>query len=178
MALSISKTVCAINDALKNVFKGAVYYGIAKPLATEGRYRPHIEDKAISFDDDYAMKVYHKVTAGRISYIGGYGDNTDTINTFAMSAIVFNNQKKTKLRDDEIAVIIQSVLANITTTETITPTDFILNSEQVFSVEYRGHQYALPDNMSLMQFNYTVAITFKGGCFDICPEDFSHCKNN
>ncbi len=178
MAQSISKVVCAINDALALVFNGAKFYGIAKPLGTDGKYKPSDGELPISFDDDYAMKVYHKVNGGRISYLNGYGRNQDATNTFAMSAIVFNNQAKTKLRDDEIAMIIQSLISNINTLETIIPTDFILNSEVVFSVEYRGHAYALPQNMSLMQFNYTVAIIFKGGCFDLCPEDFSQCKTN
>lgn len=178
MAQSIRKSICTINDALATVFKGAKYYGLAKLVGTDGKYRPVVDDKDVTFDDDFAVKVYHKVNGVRVSYGGGYGRSQDITNTFAMSAIVFNNEKITKLGSDEIATIIQSFISNINTIEVILPTDVVLNSEQIFSTEYRGNTYALPQDMSLMQFNYTVAITFKSGCFDLCPEDFSHCKNN
>lgn len=175
MAQSIHNTVCLINNSLENSFKGAKFYGIATPVGKEGKYQPIVKERSVSFDDSYAMQVYHKVNGLTISYKKGFGRETDTVNTFAMSAIVFNNEKKTKLRSDELAIIIQSLISNITTAESITPTNIILNSEAIFSAEYRGHIYALPEYMSLIQFNYTIALTYKGRCFEICPEDFSHC---
>lgn len=176
MAQSIRDIVCSINEALKSTFKEAVYYGIATPMATEGKSQPVVDERPVTYDDSFAMQVYHKVGAVKITYKGGYGNNNNTTNTFAMSAIVFNNEKKTKLRSDEIAMIIQARLSNITSD--VTPNDFILNTDVILATEYRGHDNRLPSNMSLMQLNYTVAITFKSGCFDLCPEDFSSCKNN
>lgn len=174
MAQSIRNTVCLINDALGQVFKGSKLYGVATSVGKEGKYQPVVDEKPVSYDDSYALQLYHKVNEITVSSSRGFGREIDTVNTFAMSAIVFNNEKKTKLKADEIAMIIQSFISNISTAE-ITPTRIILNSEAIFSTEYRGHSYHLPEYMSLMQFNYSVAITFKGGCFDLCPEDFSHC---
>lgn len=176
MAQSIRDIVCMINDTLKPVFERGVYYGIAVSVTTEGKAQPVVDERPVAYDDDFALQMYHKVNSVKITYKGGYGNNNNTTNTFTMSAIVFNNEKSTKLRADEIAMIIQAKLSNITAD--VTPTEFILNTDVILATEYRGHNIHLPTNMSLMQINYTVAITFKSGCFDLCPGDFSSCKNN
>lgn len=179
MAQSIHNTICQLNGVLSPVFKGGNFYGIAVLTDREGKWQPVAGEIPVSYDDSYALQVYHKINGITITYKPGVGRNDNTINTFAMSAIVFNNEKKTGLRQDEVAMIFQSLIANININSVgITPVSVILNSPAIFASEYRGHDYRLPADMSLMQINYNVDITFKSGCFDLCPEDFSQCKIN
>lgn len=177
MAQSIRNIITTINSTLQGIFKGSVLYGIATLVEREGRGQPVVDSYSVAYDDSYALQMYHRLTGINITYAPGYGDSTTTINTFQLSAIVFNNQKITKLSQDEIAMIMQSVLAtlNIHSVQ-ILPTQIILNSQQIFAAEYRGVPYALNEYQSLMQLNYTVEVTYKGTCFDLCPEDFSNCK--
>ena len=179
MALSIRNIITDINTALESYLKSAVYYGVAQPMEREGLSSPVVNERPVSFDDSYGIIIYHKLGEIVITRKPGYGANETTTNTFAVSAIVFNNERRTGLQADEIAMIIQSVLTqqNITSVK-ISPTRVILNSQAIWQTEYRGHAYGLPEYASLMQLNYTVEITFKSGCFDLCPEDFSQCKIN
>lgn len=178
MAQSIRNIVCKINESLATVFKGAIFYGVASQVKTENTYQPVVNEKPVSYDDSYGLQAYHKINGAVISKTKGYGREENTINTFNMSMIVFNNEISTKMKSDEIAMILQAYFYKISISESITPLNFILNTEVIFGTEYRGHTFSIPESMSLMQFNYTVAISFKSGCFDLCPEDFSHCKNN
>jgi hypothetical protein len=125
------------------------------------------------------MQVYHKINGATITYKPGFGDQLKTVNTFSLSLFVFNNEKRTGLKSDEIAMIIQSVFAaqNILSAR-ILPTAIILNTPLIYATEYRGSDYRLSEYQSLMQMNYSVEVTFKIGCFDLCPEDFSQCKIN
>jgi hypothetical protein len=178
MAQSIRDIVCSINDVLEGTFKNARFYGIAISTEKEGKAQPQANEQPVSFDDSYGMQVYHKAGNVAVSYASGYGDNQNTINTFSMSMLVFNNSKITGLATDEIAMIIQALLANINNSATIFVANFILNTQSIFAAEYRGHSFSLPEYAGLMQINYTVEIIFKSGCFDLCPGDFSQCKNN
>jgi len=179
MAQSIRNIVSEINASLNNVFKGSTLYGIATPAEREGKVQPVVDERPVSFDDSYALQIYHKVTGVNISYRPGFGDEQKTIDTFSMSAIVFNNEKRTGLKSDEIAMIMQSILSvmNILSVR-ILPNNVVLNTKQIFDTEYRGNGYPLSEYHSLMQLNYSVEVTFKSGCFDLCPEDFSQSKNN
>ncbi len=178
MAQSIRNIVTLLNQALEATFKGGRYYGVAISVEREGKTQPSVNEKSVSFDDDFALTFYHKINGVSISYQKGYGDQNKTINTFSLSAYVFNNEKRSGLKTDEIAMIIQSVFANQNILSVrILPSSVILNTRQIFETEYRGVQYSLSEYMSLLQFNYAVEITFKSGCFDLCPEDFSQCKN-
>lgn len=178
MAQSIRNIIALINNSLEGIFKGGKVYGIATLTEREGKGMPVFEGQAVSFDDSYGMQIYHRVSGATITYKPGYGNTRTTVDTFQVSAIVFNNENITKIKTDEIAMIIQSLLQvlNIATVQ-ILPINIILNSQQVFATEYKGVPYALDEYKSLMQINYTVEIAFKGNCFDLCPEDFSKCKN-
>ena len=177
MAQSIRNIISQINNTLNGIFKGSKIYGVATLVEREGKSQPVVDSLPVSYDDSYALQMYHRLQGVAISYEPGYGNTKTTTNTFQISAVVFNNEKITKIKTDEIALIIQSVLSglNIHSVE-ILPTQIILNSQQIFSTEYRGVNYALNEYQSLMQINYTVEITFKGVCFNLCPEDFSNCK--
>jgi len=173
MELSVRNIISDINNSLGGVFKGAKFYGVATLVEREGKSQPSVDEQAVTFDDSYALQTYHKLGAVNVTYKQGYGDTMNTTNTYAVSAIVFNNEKITKLKSDEVAMIIQSILA---LNDSATLTGIILNSQQVFAQEYRGTAYSLNEYQSLMQLNYTVEINFKGNCFNLCPEDFSNCK--
>lgn len=179
MAQSIRNIVEQINGALNTVFKASAIYGVATPSEREGKQQPVINERPVAFDDSYSLQLYHRVNGVTITYRPGFGDGQNTIDTFSMSAIVFNNEKRSGLKSDEIAMILQSILSvvNISSVK-ILPNNVILNTRQIFESEYRGHEYPLSEYYSLMQINYSVEVTFKSGCFDLCPEDFSQCKNN
>lgn len=179
MAQSIRNIINDLNSALNAVFKGARFYGAAVSVEREGKVQPVVNELPVGFDDVYAMQVYHKINGATITYKPGFGDQSQTINTFSLSLFVFNNEKRTGLKSDEIAMIIQSVFAskNILSVR-ILPTAIILNSALIYATEYRGSDYRLSEYQSLIQMNYNVEITFKSGCFDLCPEDFSQCKIN
>jgi len=178
MAQSVRNIIGLINDAISGVIHGSKLYGIASLVERNGQGQPVVDDQSVSYDDSYAMQLYHRVSGANITYLPGYGNTQTTVNTFQVSAIVFNNENITKIKTDEIAMILQSILSvlNISSVRVL-PTAIILNSQQVFATEYKGVPYALDEYKSLMQINYLVEITFKGNCFDLCPGDFSKCKN-
>lgn len=179
MTRSVRNTIADINTALEGIFKGGKVYGIATLVEREGRSQPIVDERPVGFDDVYPFQLYHRVAGATITYKPGYGEARTIVNTFQVSAIVFNNEKVTRLKTDEIAMILQAVLQSININSVqVLPTAFILNSQQIFAVEYRGTDYKLNEYQSLMQLNYTVEITYKGICFDLCPEDFTNCQTN
>lgn len=176
MALSIRNIISSINGSLEGIFKGSKLYGMAVLVEREGKSQPSVNEQSVGFDDAYAMQMYHRVQGGTISYVQGYGNTMNTVNSFQVAAVVFNNEKITKIKTDEIAMIIQAVLSTLNITSVrVLPTGFILNSQQIFATEYRGVPYTLDEYKSLMQINYTVEMTFRGICFNLCPEDFAPC---
>ncbi len=178
MTNSIRNIISLINNSIIGVFKGSTVYGVATLVEREGKGSPVVDQKSVVFNDSYAFQIYHRLQGVNITYGAGYGNSKTTVNTFQVSAICFNNEKITKLKTDEIAMILQSVFATLNISSVrILPTQIILNSQQIFTTEYKGVPYALNEFQSLMQINYQVEITFKGNCFDLCPEDFSQCKN-
>ncbi len=178
MAQSVRNIISIINQALEGVFKGSRVYGVASLVEREGKGLPVVDEQAVSFDDIYALQIYHRLNAVGITYKPGYGNTQNTVNAFTVSMVVFNNENTTKLKTDEIAMIIQSVLAGIKINSIrVLPTQIILNSQAVWGTEYKGTTYSLNEYQSLMQINYTVEISFKGICLDLCPEDFIKCKN-
>jgi len=172
MALSVRNIISGINTTLEGIFKGGKFYGVATTVEREGKAQPVVNEMPVGFDDSYGMQMYHKLGNATVAYTAGYGDTQTTTNTYQVSAIVFNNERITKLKTDELALVIQSALS---LNDNATLTGFILNSPQVFATEYRGTAYSLNEYQSLMQINYTVEISFNGNCFDLCPEDFNNC---
>jgi hypothetical protein len=179
MAYSVRNIIDELNQALNAVFNGSKFYGAATSVETNGRLQPSVNEFAVAFDDSYSMQVYHKINSVQITSRAGFGDIEATRNTYNLSAYIFNNEQKTKLKQEEVAMIIQSVFSSIKILSVrIVPVNVILNSAGIFAAEYRGYEYPLSEYFSLMQFNYNVEITFKSGCFDLCPEDFHNCKIN
>lgn len=176
MAQSIRDIVNQINTALAGVFTGSKLYGVAVSVEREGKAQPVVDELPVAFDDSYAMQLYHKINGVQITYRPGFGKLNNTVNTFSMSAIVFNNEVRTALRSDEIAMIMQSYLSTLSPASTvILPLSVSFNSPLIFLTEYKGTPY---NGVNLFQFNYSIEVTFKAGCFDLCPSDFLTCKNN
>lgn len=186
MALGIRNIISLVNQSLEGIFKGSKLYGMATLVEREGRTQPVVDERTVAYDDDYSLQAYHRVNSAAITYTPGFGDGLNATNTFQVSAVIFNNEKITNLKTDEVAMIIQSVLGGFTITKAVLtasqissvkvlPVQIILNSQQIFATEYRGVPYALNEYQSLMQINYTVEINFRGICFDLCPEDFARC---
>lgn len=179
MVQSIRNIISEINAAVSLKVNGGKFYGIAQSVEREGKVQPVVDERAVSFDDSYSMQIYHKVNNISVTYKGGYGDEESTINTFSVSAYVFNNEKRTGLKSDELAMLLQSVFASVKILSVrVRPVNAILNTPAIFATEYRGNDNRISDNFSLLQFNYNVEMTFKSGCFDLCPEDFTNCKTN
>ena len=179
MAQSINDIVCKINESFENTFKGIKTYGVSILIDREGKTQPIVNEMPVAIDDSYAMQIYHRINSINIVNKDGFGDKTNTINTFVMSLFLFNNQKLTKLRADEIVMILQSVLTNINIYSVrILPTSANLTSSAIYASEYRGSNFRMSEFYNLIQFNYNIEITFKSGCFDLCPEDFSQYKIN
>jgi hypothetical protein len=179
MAQSIRNIIAEINTALTGVFKGGIFKGVAILVERDGKSQPVVNEQSVVFDDSYALSGYHRLGDIAITRRSGFGDKEDTVNTFNVSLVVFNNEKITKLATDEIGMIIQSVLAlqNISSVR-ILPARIILNTQSIFTTEYRGHDFPLSEYYTLLQMNYTVEVTFRSGCFDLCPEGFSQCKTS
>lgn len=178
MAQGIRNIIHDINAVLTGIFKGAVFYGVATLVEREGKGQPVVDEKPVAYDDAYPMQMYHRLQGVGITYGPGFGRNDNVTNTYTVSAIVFNNEKQTKLKSDEIAMILQSALSKLNISAAVTPTQIILNSQAIFATEYRGVDYALNEYQSLMQINYTVEVVFDSRCFDLCPEDFNQCVTN
>jgi hypothetical protein len=178
MALSVRNIIASINTTLEGIFKGSKIYRVATLVEREGKGQPIVDSTPVAYDDSYALQMYHRVQGATITYLPGYGDTTNTVNTFQVSAVVFNNEQITKLKTDEVAMIIQSALASLNIVSVrVLPAQIILNSQQIFATEYRGVTYALNEYQSLMQINYSVEITYRGICFNLCPEDFTNCAS-
>lgn len=178
MAQSIRNIISEINQSLRATFTGSKFYGVAVSVERDGRVQPVANEAAVSFDDSYGVIGYHKLNGVQTKIVSSFGNLTNTINTFSVSLFIFNNEKITNLKTDEIAMIIQQRLSvlNISSTE-ISLANIILNTQAIFSSEYRGTSFPLGETTGLMQMNYNVEITFKSGCVDLCPEGFSSCKN-
>jgi len=177
--LSIVDIIGEINNNLLLTMKWAKLYGAAYSIDRDGKIQPVVNDSPVGFDDVYPLSAYHKINGAVINYKPGAGRNENVVNTFSLSFFIFNNKNKTGLYPDEVAMIFQSAFSKIKIDSVrINPTSIILNSQQIYASEYRGSDYRLSENQSLIQINYNVEVTFKNGCFDICPEDFSQCKFN
>lgn len=167
---SISKIICDINSSLSGVIKGSDFFGITKTTEREGKSLPINDDRVVIFDDSYGLIGYHKVNEIRANYSHGFGDKRKVTNVFNCALVVFNNKTRTKICDTDIALIIQAALTN-NSSYRISPLNIILNSKVVYDNEYRGNDFRLNENQSLLQINYQIEVVYNN-CFEICPEDF------
>lgn len=176
---TIHDIVDAINAAIP--INGRDMYGIATPAVRVDQMLPAIGEVYIGIDDSYPIRVYHKLN-GMTSLIrpgSGFGDSTgDQVNVYQMSMIVFNNQRLTKIKPDQLVLLMQvntprAVKSDYFKTIRITYNNVILNNAQVWAQEYGATTYRLGLMQNLFQINYTVEATFKEGCFAKCPEDFT-----
>lgn len=179
----IEKIIEVINDCL-DLPKGSVKMGVVESVlkvkGDTGEYVPVLMDKEgegkyAGFDSTLPISLYHKINEVTISAgRNGLGDDPgDLINTYSCSIIIYLNRKKTKLTPLELAFKLENQFPtgidlkpykNIA----IRFLKVILNSVQVFNIEYQGVKYNLGTDSNLFAINYQIESTFKKGCFITC----------
>lgn len=153
---TVRDIICSIDEKLCKVFSGSKWYGVTELIDKDGKSQP----QAGHFDDGYRLSGYH-----RILEITPRRTGFNYQNTYSCILIISNT---TGLPGDEIAGYLQTVIGSLNIQAArVTLTKIILNSQQVFAAEYRGHTFP---GIGLIQINYTVEAAFKEICCDI-PED-------
>lgn len=177
----IRDIVKEINCKLEKVFAGGfIAYGVAQNLPRGEDLLPTINEKYVGLDDIHAMSLYHKINSiGITQRAGTYGDDEGfNVNTYQMSMIVFNNQKRTNMNADELALLIQTAFPKRINSEVKNlMTGVILNSQTVYGQEYKSNTYRLGELQSLFQINYQTEVLFRTDCLDLCPEDFKQINS-
>lgn len=176
MKLTVRDIICRINNELMGVFTTSKFYGLAELTERDGLTYPIYDGKMVGYDDGFKVSGYHRMTGYSVLRKAGYGENNTTTNTFNMMLVVNSFLKDLKI--DEVAMIIQAILEKIKSKDVrVIPVSGVLTTKDVFLAEYRGHEYVVKDNQSLMRLNYNIEVTYKSGCFDLCPEDFVNNLN-
>lgn len=179
---SIHDIVKAMNQVIKDRVKDSMTYGVATMAVKDTTIVPSEDGKYIGINDVYALQVYHKLN-GLVNTLrpgSGYGDSKgDQVNTFQMSMIVFHNEQKTKIKTDQLVLLLQSVTPRQVPSEyfksvRITYNNVVLNDVGVWRQEYGQTEYKLKLDQRLIQINYTVEATYKDGCFANCLEELSN----
>lgn len=187
--MSLNKFIEVINKPLESLISGIKVYGLAEAVTrTKGTVVETIpvvvgndgEMKDVSPDDLDKVIIYHKFTGFASTFssvIKGTGDAPNAmVNAYGASMIVWLNREKTNLKPEEFFLYIQ---ANFPYHRKIDPylqvlfriNNIILNGQTVFDSEFKGVEFFLPANQSLMQINYTIESTFHQKCFEKCPEE-------
>lgn len=187
--MSLKKIIDQINETiLPDCIEDSKVYGLAQSVV---RTRNDEEENSIELlpgivehagdiryvglDDEYKLQIYHKlisITAGKKA---GRGSTDDLYNIYNCCMIVFNDRNKTRLRADEVFLIIQSNFPDVIAlapyrTISAMIKNVILDDQGVFESEYKGTEFDLPAHQNLFQINYTIESTFSKACFDTCPE--------
>jgi hypothetical protein len=166
-----------INAFIANTISQTSAFGIADMVtggpATFPVYFATNDGTWAGFDDRKHIILYHKFGTVQSRQVKGYGDSNDINNTYTMSLVIYYNSTATKLRSDELFAFVQAVMPEKVT---ISPFNYIrntisgaiLNTQQVFSTEYKGIAYSLKPEQNLISINYTIETQFKKGCFSCC----------
>lgn len=180
--MPLNSFVQAINDQLVKLVPVMKVYGVAKTVVRGQERLPGIvsakgDIEYVGIDDKYGVQIYHKSQSINTTLRGpGYGNAlSDIVNTYAMSMFIYLDRSKVNIEPEELFLYLQARLPDTMKAEpfnliTIRTTNVILNSEQVYNTEYRGHEYPLPVEKTLFQVNYTIETVLKKHCFADCPE--------
>lgn len=178
MGPSIHHIVKLLNTTIDKLFPATQVFGIAKSAIRGEERWPYLDGAYIGIDDKNALQVYHKVNAmaSTLKTLPAYGNSRGSqVNSYNMAMIVFNNQRRTNLKADELVLLIQSRFPSVLPSQyyqsiRLQFNSAILNDETVFAQEYTA-SFKLTEFQNLIQINYTLETTFKHGCFITCPED-------
>lgn len=178
-----------INENIEGILPETKVFGLAQSIvrsAGEGTETlPGVvakdgEIEYVGIDDVNAIRIYHKIntlTSSRIATKEGYGDElNDVVNLYQMSMIVWIDHKRTKLHPEDLFLFLQAnipdgIKASPYKRVLISVTSVNFNSRAVFTAEYAGVDFRLPENKSLFQLNYNIESTFAKNCFVKCPTD-------
>lgn len=188
--MPLNSFIPVINAELAKQFpKDARFYGVAQSIprirGSVSETIPGVVDRNgdieyVGIDDKYSLQVYHKltlITVERTTTTGGYGDDlSDTKNTYALSAYVYHDVKRTAATSDIFLRLQnqfpQTLAAHPYKSIYVRLASVILNSDTLFAQEYKGSAFKLPPTGILFQLNYTIESSFERGCFEkLCPED-------
>lgn len=134
-------------------------------------------------DDTKNVILYHKDNAVQASSVTGYGNGNSTmVNRYGITMIIYFDAGKTGFKRDEMFTFIQAVMPEFMKGEKFSyirtsVSNAILNTQQVFSSEYKGVPFSLKPEQSLISISYTIEGRFKKGCFNCCPEDNTTITN-
>lgn len=162
-------------------FPGYKLFGVTQPITAEGQTFPGIFEQGgryAGIDDRESFILYHKAGAVTIAELprSGYGDSRTkyVTGTYGMNMIVWFNPKTCCINSDEILLALMAAIP-----ESLDVADYsavnlrinsaILNQQQVFQNEYKGVQYFLNPESSLLSIGYTIEGRFRKDCFNFCP---------
>jgi hypothetical protein len=182
----VNKVIDTLNPLLDGIVTSQIVYGLAETtIRLRGSVRvgfPGVimangEVKYVGIDDVKSIIIYHKLNSATTTALNnGKGDNPgDLVNAYSMSLLVYWDRRKLNLYPDELFQIIQArwpqVIMGIPDTKVvrIRISNSNMNSLQVFSQEYSYEDQKIPENVQLMQVNYTTEITFNPACITACP---------
>lgn len=184
--------ILIINEKLKESFtkngiKQVLTFGITENVVSNEQQFPVMfqgsDGKWAGFDDTKNIILYHKINSVSVIIPEGYGDgNKNIINRYGLTMYLFFDMGKTGLSKDEMFTFIQAVLPEFMKGDKFSyirtsVSNAILNTQQVFSSEYKGIPFSLKPEQSLISISYTIEGRFKKGCFNCCPEDNTTITN-
>ena len=175
-----------------SVFSPKVQYGLVETIVVLKDGLPHVlpvkmANGALSYvtpDDSFNTVTYHRNT--RISYgkepdSESYGEEDGKNVTMDFVFIVLANKIRTGMSGNKIEAMIGAFFPAQLTKEFIASIGmgkaaFSLqstssNSLEVFSSEYRGETYWLPENWVAIQANYQLTGSYEGECFNLCCDE-------
>lgn len=132
----------------------------------------------IGINDDLPCMFYHRANTINISdkatNLTSYGNDRAIITeTYNNTLYVFLNRKKVKTTPDVIVSLIQKYTSGdlrkgIFKTLIIRLQNIILNSQTVFSGEYKSLDFKLRPEQNLFAINYQIEATYSNKCLEKC----------
>jgi hypothetical protein len=176
----IKDFVDKIDEAIKDRMKsfdclyGAAFFGVAEPvvrLVDEGEeWFPVViddagEDRYVFVDDDYPLGIYHRI-AGK-TYVAApkstYGDTPALTVQADMKLVCWGLRNRVQTTSDRIESFIYASLPSVAT-----PVRSSFDRSLVFSNEFRGVQFFLPEVAFLFSIDYHLKYTpVRRECVDL-----------
>lgn len=168
-----------IVSSINTIFKAAItgvpiqVYGIAEPIIKREldeeneieTLMPMIVDEYGEMqypfvDDDYKLGWYHKLNSKKydVNQKTGVGDAAKVVVTASMSLICWGFGIKNEATEEFFAAKKPEIMVF---------TDTVFDRNSVFSGEFKGVDFFLPPEVSLIKINYTVRYIQKAECIEI-----------
>jgi hypothetical protein len=162
-------------------FSGYKIFGIAELVTAEKQTFPSVflkDGVYAGIDDRYPVIIYHRVNQVSISEPGfGYGNvRSNTMQAaFSMVMVVYLDKKVTCITSDEFLLLLLTSIPEGLNVEDFQDVKIkigsaVLNQQAVFQNEYKGVQFFLKPESSLLSVSYTIEGRFKKGCFYYCVD--------